>query len=52
MFFVISQLFEKYKLLKALKTNMTSNKHKGAFSLQQVLDSSLNNDNEQVCRPR
>ena len=37
---------EKVQIVGSLKTNMASNKHNGTLSLQQVLDSILNNDAE------
>ena len=37
---------EKVQIVGSPKTNMASNKHKGALSLQQVLDSILNKDAE------
>ena len=39
-------VFWEVQIVESLKTNMASNKHKGSLSLQQVLDSNLNDDPE------
>ena len=38
--------FGEIQIVESPKTNMASNEHKGIVSLQQVLDSILNNDPE------